>query len=1171
MKIFELFDKKIDRRINPAVVVSEMEEYFINQEIDEYVFTDGVTKNVYDFLDAIANKKEGKTGVWISGYYGSGKSHFIKYLFFALSEKYRDRAFDNFKLAAAQLDPLNDYGITPSTVSLLESKLRKLDVAEIIFNIDAVADSGNQKDRITRVLFNQLNAFRGYNNSNIALALYLEQPLDKKGHFEAFKAKVKAELKENWDGNQLRFARMYLQKIIAIAKEFDSDIDQETLKSTINDRSQDYSIAFFIEELASFLKDKGEDYRLVFLMDEVSQYIGSNTALLLNLQTIVEEIGSQIGTKVWVVCTAQQDLSNLINNTDSKTEDFGKILGRFETIISLESQDAAFITKKRVLDKKAEGISALADFYRDHKGEIENQFVFDHDLYENFKNRDDFTLTYPFIPYQFRLISDVFESFSNSGYVGEGVKNTERAILGITHFTANLCKDQPVGYFVPFDLFFNEQLQKNLTHQARGILDRAYSIEDVKKDHFAQRVVNALFMISNLGESQSVNFPANIENLGLLLMDSASATKLQIQSEVQRVLHTLVSKNIIQEAEGKYRFLKEDEIEVAQLIKSTAINSDDQLSYVYDDIISKVLKPSNSISFGNRNFKMAINIDEKEQFTKGDFGLRFSVFDVEDLETIAHNIPSNNILIGISGWLSKDQDLKAKIFDYIRTQKYIRDNSSNVKGTRAETLINFRKTNKLLLDEIILRFENKFAITAICSKNRVLDATEFAGATAALRFDNMVQRHMEEVYKKHGLSNNWATSNSDLITKAKVNIQTATTGLEPAEEELTIKLNLLGASPTASDVVRELEKPPYGWKDISTLDILMSLAKKRLRRFEWRSEEISIIDYAEKALNSRERDAITIHTEKTHSVEEVNEFKRVVNDVIFAESLIPSQIMNLKEAVDAFKKSIEPTMKRLNELKNDYETYPFARHLKSFHTSLTEFYKSTLYDKIVNDLLAQQENLRASRDLFKYTEEFIEAQFDAYGRIAAFSKDNKHNFESLAEDLADKASQLESYLLTDAEPWDQFPQMNKIYKDLAKAIKDRLQDLKTTVLVSYEAVFEEIKDHAKEIGISEANLTPDPEFILGGFRKSTKISQLDVAILQIQGFRAENLKKLDDFKRQQEAKKVGKTYVPSVKISIANEAKPTLIESAEQLDQYLEKLRSSLLKQLEKNSKIYIS
>lgn len=183
------------------------------------------------------------------------------------------------------------------------------------------------------------------------------------------------------------------------------------------------------------------------MIDEVSQYIGSNTSLLLNLQTIVEEIVSQIGTKVWVVCTAQQDLSNLISNTDSKTEDFGKILGRFETMISLESQDVAFITKKRVLDKNSDGIGSLKDYYKTNKGAIENQFVFDHDLYENYENREDFTLTYPFIPYQFRLISDVFESFSNVGDVGEGVKNTERAILGITHYTANLCKEKEVGFF----------------------------------------------------------------------------------------------------------------------------------------------------------------------------------------------------------------------------------------------------------------------------------------------------------------------------------------------------------------------------------------------------------------------------------------------------------------------------------------------------------------------------------------------------------------------------------------------------------------------------------------------------------------------------------------------------------------------------------------------------
>ena len=85
IKLEQLYDRKIDRRINPALVVSEMDEYSIKQEIDEYVFTPDITKNIYSFLYAITQKKEGKPGVWVNGYYGSGKTHFIKYLFYCLN------------------------------------------------------------------------------------------------------------------------------------------------------------------------------------------------------------------------------------------------------------------------------------------------------------------------------------------------------------------------------------------------------------------------------------------------------------------------------------------------------------------------------------------------------------------------------------------------------------------------------------------------------------------------------------------------------------------------------------------------------------------------------------------------------------------------------------------------------------------------------------------------------------------------------------------------------------------------------------------------------------------------------------------------------------------------------------------------------------------------------
>ena len=1169
MKIQGLYDRDIARRINPAVVVSEMEEYFINQEIDEYVFTQDITKNIYKFLNAVANKKEGKTGVWISGYYGSGKSHFIKYLFYCLNEKYRDKAFANFKDSVKDVDPLDEPNI--GLVTNLHNKLNSLSVAEIIFNIDAVSDNDGTKDRITRVLLNQLNAFRGYNDTNIALALYLEKPLDKKGNLEAFKGKIKSAFNENWDGNQIRFARMYLDKVIQIAQEFDPELDKESLKSSILDRNQDYTIEFLIDELKDFLNTKEDNYRLLFLIDEVSQYIGSNTSLLLNLQTIIEEIGAQIGPKVWIVCTAQQDLSNLIDNTDSKTEDFGKILGRFETMISLQSQDAAFITKKRVLDKSSDGIGSLNDYYKENKGAIENQFVFDHDLYENYENREDFTLTYPFIPYQFRLVSDVFESFSNVGYVGEGVKNTERAILGITHYTANLCKGNDVGYFVPFDLFFNEQLEKNLTHHARGILDRAYSIEQVKSEEFPRRVVNALFMISNLGESQSVNFPANVENLSLLLMDSVDTPKLDMQNKVQSVLDVLVTKNTIQVSEGKYRFFKEDEIEVAHLIKSTPVTNEDRLTYIYEDIIQKIVKPNPVLSFGNKNFRIALKIDDKEIGSKGDFNLKFSIYDTTDIENMAHATPSQDMVIGISDWYRNDNDLKAQILEYVRTQKYIRLNSSSATGSRTETLNNFRETNKILLNEIKLRFEKKFLQTAIISNNQVIQSEELNGNNPASRFDEMVKRHMEEVYRKHKLSNGYASSNADLINNAKSTQKQINADLTPAEEELNTKIALMGEAPVVGDIVKAFEKAPYGWKDISTLDVLLKIAKKGLRRFEWRNEEIEFIPFAEKALNARERDAITVHKEKVHSQEEINNFIHAVNNDIFAETLIPSTTTDYKEAVESFKKKLAPKLTEINQLKDEYEVYPFASHLKSFHKTLAEIYNARNPEHAVEQVMVQKDHLKTARDTYMYVEEFIVHNFKAYEQIVNFVDANKNNFSSLDETLIVRSEELFQYLKTDHEPWDKFPQMKKAFKELNDAIKTRLTNLKTDVVKLYETIFDEITARQKELGIDAANLTTSAEYYLQKINKEDQIAQLEIYELKANEFRAENFKKLEDHKAQAEAKKSGKTYVTSIDVSVAAEMKPTTIENEEQLDEYLKKLKAKLMVKLSKNQKIWLS
>ena len=190
-----------------------------------------------------------------------------------------------------------------------------------------------------------------------------------------------------------------------------------------------------IPELKDYLNGKEKNFRLIFLVDEISQYVGKNKELLLNLQSIVTRIGEDLDNKVWVACTAQQTIEELAHGVGSSDiqDEFGKILGRFpaEFRVSLESSDPAYITKKRVLDKNGEGRIAVEKLYRDNRDAIESQFRMHHDLYKGFDTEKEFLMSYPFIPYQFRLIADVFDAFQSLQFVIKEVKKNERSVLGM--------------------------------------------------------------------------------------------------------------------------------------------------------------------------------------------------------------------------------------------------------------------------------------------------------------------------------------------------------------------------------------------------------------------------------------------------------------------------------------------------------------------------------------------------------------------------------------------------------------------------------------------------------------------------------------------------------------------------------------------------------------------
>ena len=435
MLLKEIFDRDIYRNINPAVVVSDKTKETVEAEIKEYVFTDELIERFFIVLDSVLNKTDEKSGIWINGYYGSGKSHFIKYVHYLLDKNTSKLAFSALKKSTEGYDNMktgNNSIVTLSNLKLLESRIASSHCDNIMFNVEDETDD-EENERLTRIFLNMFNKFRGYNPNSIPLALLLEKPLDQKGLLEKFKQKINDDLGFDWENDAADVAAFQLQDVLDVAKELNPSFDTVSLHSKLSN-PETYKIgiaATLIPELKGFLKDKDKKYRLLFLVDEVSQYIGSNKEILLNFQNIIERVGDDCNNQVWIACTAQQTLDEVSVGADGVTDvsdEFGKILGRFDTRISLQSNDASYITQRRVLDKSSSGIAVLNKMHDKNKDYIENQFKISHELFKGYQNLDEFVAGYPFVPYQFRLIAHVFEAFQQLGFVIKQVKDNERSI-----------------------------------------------------------------------------------------------------------------------------------------------------------------------------------------------------------------------------------------------------------------------------------------------------------------------------------------------------------------------------------------------------------------------------------------------------------------------------------------------------------------------------------------------------------------------------------------------------------------------------------------------------------------------------------------------------------------------------------------------------------------------
>lgn len=560
MQLQCIYKSDINRNINGVIKVAQNDENSIKQELQEYIITRELRKHFNTFFNNYEKSLSyptDKIGVWISGFFGSGKSHFLKILSYILSNDIvaGKRAVDYFS------DKFDD----PMMFAQLE-RCANVPTDTILFNIDSKSPINKDNTAILRVFAKVFYEYRGFYGDDLKVAK-LEQFIEKSGKMNAFKAKFEEIHGESWENSREAFA-FFEDDVV------DSLVDSLGMSETAarnwfnGTETADMSIEQLVKEIKEYIDSRGKDFRLLFMIDEVGQYIGSDGSLMLNLQTIVEEIGSKCGGRVWVIVTSQEAIDSI---TKISGDDFSKIQGRFNTRLSLSSSSVDEVIKKRILAKTDNAANMLAINYNKNNAVLKNLFTF-HDAVLDLKgytSEYDFIETYPFVPYQFRLMQNVLAQIRKHGNSGKHLSGGERSMLSGFQEAAQAIEDKDENALVPFSLFYNT-VHTFLESTIRRVIDRCQTAADNCDgiEQYDVSVLKLLYLIRYVDDIKS-----NVDNITTLMVDDIRADKINMRKSIQESLDRLVSQNYVARNSDSYTFLTDDEQDIEREIRKTPVDS----------------------------------------------------------------------------------------------------------------------------------------------------------------------------------------------------------------------------------------------------------------------------------------------------------------------------------------------------------------------------------------------------------------------------------------------------------------------------------------------------------------------------------------------------------------------------------------------------------------------
>lgn len=612
--VASLFAGDIHRRIEEVIKVDQTKEEILAEEIGEYIATDSICQHFIRILERYQetpNKPHEGIGVWISGFFGSGKSSFAKLLGLAL-----DNRMILGETAAKRIGARTK---NAKIQSLLAGINELIPTHAVIF--DVATDRGIQSANahLTGIAYRMLLGSLGY-AKDLDLA-GLELALEEKGELEAFKTKYKEVYQKDWDEekNFVAFSLTEASYIMHLLKPVPFTSPDSWQVGAQN--REDITPNLLADRAVKMMAKRKPGKSLIFVVDEVGQFVARDNQKMLDLQALAESLGRAGRGKMWLFVTSQEKLDAVVDDFTGARAEFSRMRDRFALEVHLEPSDISEVAGKRVLAKNAAAESALRSEYDRHHGSLEIQTRVEAKVQLPALTPQTFIDLYPLLPYQIRLMIDVVTGLRSQGGTIRHVGGANRTIIKLAqqlliHPSSNLAA-APLGELARIDAIY-DLVRDNIDSEIRQkITDIATSVPHP----FAQPVAKAVCLLQFVK-----TVPRTAENIAAALYPALGADSRL--TSVQEALDALEKALMIRRGDDGYRIPTPAEDDWER-VRSSFVPKPGEANKIYETALLSFWKPQPVYQHLTRSFHAGLSVRDHERVS-GDVSVNVFLTDSQE-------------------------------------------------------------------------------------------------------------------------------------------------------------------------------------------------------------------------------------------------------------------------------------------------------------------------------------------------------------------------------------------------------------------------------------------------------------------------------------------------------------------------------------------------------------